>query len=142
MGKRERDRLILRWRDRLWLGRWKVRIQYAEPDPPQLESSGGDAKSWEGVAWVETMPRYRSALVQVVKEAWDDSTPAQQNGHICHEMIHVVLDPLDKLLIKAMQELPPQKAHVYEQWRVETLEGVTSDLTTAFLDAYKELKGS
>jgi len=136
--KRERDRLIRRWRDRLWLGRWRVRIDYAEP----IEVEPGDAKNWEGVAWVETMPRYRSALVHIVKQAWDDSTLPQRNSHAAHEMIHIVLDPLNKLLIKVMEELPSQKAHVYEQWRVETLEGVTSELTTAFLDAYGELKGS
>jgi hypothetical protein len=132
--KRDVDRLVLKWRDRLWLNQWRISTGLC----PVIEDGEEDAV-YKTVASVDYEPSYRTAHVTIGGKSWDERSAKQRNRTICHEMIHVRLSSLDRFISTLIDELPPSKREPYRNWRHDLREETAETLTDIFLSAVGEL---
>ena len=132
--KRDVDRLVLKWRDRLWLNQWRISAELI----PVIEEREEES-AYQTVASVEYEPIYRAAVITIGAKSWDARGDKQRNRTICHEMIHVRLSPLDRFISTLIDELPPAKREPYRNWRHDLREETAETLTDIMLSAAGEL---
>lgn len=130
--KREVDRLVLKWRDRLWLGQWLVSVDLVD------ELEGGQESQVGARTFSDSL--YRHANVKVSRVAWDDISPSRRNRLICHEMVHVATSSLKDFVDELIDEIPAAKRGPYEKWYRAVDESLTEHLCNVLLTATGEAR--
>ena len=59
----------------------------------------------------------------------------------CHEIIHIILDPLHSLLEEVINKLPKSKREPYTNWTIRELESTTTHLTNVIRARHMSPKG-
>lgn len=136
--QRDVNRLVLRWRERLWLGHWLIGARIS----PTIERRNDptDAEGFDVAARVNYESAYRRADIEINGGVWDSKSDREHNRTICHEMVHVAMSPVDAFVKHLMDELPLGKKTVAERWWKEVDESMTEHWCNVMLDANKELK--
>lgn len=128
-------RLILKWRDVLWLNQWRIGCEVQ----PVIEE-GEEESLYKTTAAVEYEPIYRAACITIGKESWDERSPEARDRTICHEMVHVRLSTLDRFISTLIDELPPAKRSAYRSWRHDLREETAEIWTNIMLSAQTGMK--
>jgi hypothetical protein len=133
LRKRDVNKLCLKWRDRLWLGHWRIG-PVAETEIAEKGENG-----YETAAYVSYEAVYQDARVHVSEKVWDKRSPASRNRTMCHEMVHLANAPVAEFIERVIAELPSQKGAVYKKWWDALNEENTTHWTNVMLGAHKEL---
>ena len=132
--KREVERLMEKWRNRLWLSQWKI-------TPATTETLEDDSpRGYEATAACDADPTYRQATITIALDVWDKRSARRQNRSMCHEMVHVMMSPTTHLFDEMLKELSPSKRAVYEKWYRDVDEVQAEHLCNVLLDVMGELK--
>ena len=132
--KAEVDRLVIKWRDWLWLNQWRIGCDMK----PVIEE--GEEGAYKTVASVEYEPIYRAAHISISRQSWGERSAEARDRTICHEMIHIRLSPLDRFITTLIDELPPSKREAYRNWRHDLREETAEIWTNIMLAAARGLK--
>jgi hypothetical protein len=79
-GRKEVDKILAKWRPRLFLGEWSIDVQFPEEGP-----DGG--VGYDIVAECYPDPVYMIATIKVHK-AWFKHPPKAREFAIAHELVH------------------------------------------------------
>ena len=102
------------WKDKLWLGNWRIRVSYSD-EKPEDGQSGECTPSF----------RYREAAIRFYPKNMEDLSDEHVSAIVCHELMHCHLDKMNDLLYRARKGSRLNKAQV-----VDALEETTTTLTT------------
>ena len=115
--KRRIQVIFKKWQPILRLTGWEFTWQYHRQCLPD---AGPNAPRWEPLGRCTPMWEYKSALVEFVLSSVADLTDDELEGHIVHELVHVLVNELKE----------------YDMERPETVkheERVVTEVTWAFL---------
>lgn len=85
ISKKDRKRIqkiIEKWRPKLFLGEWFIDIQYPNEDRPEVGV-------YEVIAEINADVKYMKALISVYP-CWTDKNPLNQEMAIVHELCHCI----------------------------------------------------
>ncbi len=112
-----------KWRDRLWLGKWRFNVVLSE--------GAVDPENERVVARITPRPRYYHATFTVGPSLWDQS-PEDQDRIALHEICHLLVTDMCAYVEDVVEELPTdQRNFACERWQ-EVHEKTASDLETIF----------
>jgi hypothetical protein len=88
-------------------------------------------------ARVDVLTRYRAAHVQLAA-SWATLSEEDREHVICHELAHIPLEPVFKMLGTAFTQLRHDESKaIAQEWFTEALEGATEDVARAVLAAHR-----
>lgn len=116
------SRACIRWKKRLWLTDHDT-LHMINDDPHP-----DDTSHWQNIAVTQSNPSYRTAKLIAHGSALDSLDDDGLNGVACHELLHVLLAPLDHACREAIDALPKSQRAGWEALRVDALERVTVHL--------------
>lgn len=126
--------MILKWRDRLWLGAWSPSIE-------MVPSIGKTVWERESVAaQCDADPAYKTATIQFSEQLWAKRSLGKSNRSACHEMCHVALAEMSQYVDTLTSELSREKRPMFKKWWREVNERTTQHWTNVMLDVFNELK--
>ena len=118
-------RACKRWQKTLWIGDWDGTFDVIEGLAKEITSDS----EWTSAYSVETQVPYKSFLVKADREILAGATEEELDAHACHEMVHVVLEPMKDVAEALLTQLPASKRPGYVDWLSRENEGVTEHLT-------------
>jgi hypothetical protein len=132
MSKRLSPRLsraCKRWQKTLWIGDWDGTFEVIEGLAKEITSTRDSATEWTSAYTVAIKVPYKSFLVKADREIVAEATDEELDEHACHEMIHVVLEPMKDVTESLLTQLPASRRAGYVDWLSRENEGVTEHLT-------------
>lgn len=132
MKKHERRfaKLAKKWRKRLWLDEWSIKVDFEDaPDPSEEFGDHGASSS------VTMLNRYRSARFTVFNE-WAEADEADQDRIALHEVAHLLLAPIASHVGNLVDELKPDKQDLALSYWTEVHEEVTTKLENVLWHAF------
>jgi hypothetical protein len=93
--KREVQEIVTLWTRRLGLERWEITIDWTENAQPGADST----------VWVSQS--YETATLYVAHPAWRTWTRAEAEGHVVHELVHLLTRDFDEIERMITEQLPP-----------------------------------
>lgn len=124
-----------KWLKLLWVGDFDLTVKVDDLNNP---SSTGSFKT-DAKTNVET-------LYKLVTIIGDEESIRTMNDRVldetaCHEIIHIILDPLHSLLEEVINKLPKAKHEPYMNWMVRELESTTTHLTNVIRARHMSPRG-
>ena len=119
LKRREIHRLIEKYK-KIFLQRdWDITIHVNEDE------------TWENFATTGVQEGRRAAIMMF----WDLLPEKEYEEVVIHEMVHIVLDPMDRLISEWLDELPEEKRLLFaKQWR-DRVEVVTENIEKVIVNA-------
>ncbi len=115
------DAATTRWRARLWLNQYDLKIRFSD----QKRRKGAT----EGVAAaMEATPRYKEMVIIVRKEWLEEAKPSEIEDVVCHEILHAVLAPLHDVAKAMLKRLQPGERAGFTEFLNKENEAVTTHL--------------
>ena len=136
--KQCRERLFkacFKWLKLLWVGDFDLGVKI--DDLNEILPSGAfkiDAKTN-----IET--QYKLITVTGDEESIRTMNDRALDETACHEIIHIILDPLHSLLEEVIHKLPKSKHEPYTNWTIRELESTTTHLTNVIRALHRAPKG-
>lgn len=127
--------LCNKWINLLWLKDHEVRYKFLG------EKSSSDTGNWAGVAEVEIQPRYRTALISAYKDVLNELSDGGMEDSACHEVVHILLAPLNEFVTEILDELPKSKRDGWDAYRDFVNERVTQHVTDVVCSLYRSPRG-
>ncbi len=90
--ERRIEKLVEKWRMRLGLGYWKIDRDYVYGEAPADESSL--IEGFQGLARTRATFAYQTAQMTFWLDGWDGIAEAEFEGHVVHELVHILLDAI------------------------------------------------
>ena len=131
-------RACKRWQKTLWIGDWDGTFEVIEGLAEKITSDRDSATEWTSAYSVATQVPYKSFLVKADREILADATEEELDEHACHEMVHVVLEPMKDVAESLLKNLPASKRSGYVDWLARENEGVTEHLTKVLRSIVKK----
>lgn len=89
MKKIDVVKIVNYWKPRLLLQRWRICVQMVEDE------------TWENNAQIQSVTGREEAVLTASTKTFEDP-----RALICHELVHLLLDPLDVLITQWKETLP------------------------------------
>lgn len=125
MTKRELQRLVTDWRDRLGFGYWEITLDLANPPD---ESDGVTA-----FAQIDGHDDYDTATIRLAKN-WAEWTPLFAEQTIVHELMHLHMGGLDYVMAKFVRDyLRPNEREIFDAAYSHEMEGAVDRLASRFV---------
>lgn len=144
-GKMDTD--LRRWKDAcskwvrlLWVGNYEVTYQIL--DGPEHTMKGPHEAEFVTVATASVRPEYFRALLSVQRNRVRECTDDELDENACHEVMHIVMAPLDTVLYDAVESMPAGRREGWHTRRAYELERVTSHLTTVTRFLHRSPRGA
>ncbi|KKL60346.1 hypothetical protein LCGC14_2206200 [marine sediment metagenome] len=125
-----------KWLKLLWVGDFDLLVRIDDLKDEEKESSGFkiDAKSSINTPYkLITIVGDEESIRTMNDRALDETA--------CHEILHIILDPLHSLLDEVITKLPKSKHEPYTNWTTRELESTTTHLTNVVRALYRAPKG-
>ena len=135
----------LKWRHLLWLNNYEFDIRFASEggfDKRESKENHGEDSAFTIYAVTESSPEYMTARIEAKESETRHASDDALDSMACHEVIHVLMGPLDRVSWEMLHELPAQKREIYKKWRQNELEELASKLTNILRVLYKAPRGA
>lgn len=124
-----------KWLKLLWVGDFDLIVKVDDLNDP---SSTGAFKT-DAKANITTP--YKLITITGDEESIRTMNDREIDELACHEIMHIILDPLHELLLEVISKLPKAKHEPYTNWLTRELESTNTHLTNVARALYKAPKG-
>jgi hypothetical protein len=117
LKRKKVQRLVDKWQKILRKRDWEIKIQANEDE------------DWENFATTGIL----FGRWEAVMTFWDRLEEEKYNNVVCHEMLHIVLEPIQTLLIADwLDEIPEDKKALFKKQVEDRIEMVVDNLERVF----------
>jgi len=110
------------WRDRLWIGDYRLNFETLDDSTP----TRGESSDWVTTAKVQVQPQYRTAMIETDYDQLRYLDDDEMDEKACHEMVHVMMGEILRMGNRLMDKLKPSEREGFDEaWHVAN-ETVTS----------------
>ncbi len=135
----------LKWRRLLWLDSYEFDVRFTAKgafDKREDEENHGEDSSFVIYAVTEASSEYLTARIEADEGETRRSSDDRLDATACHEVVHVLMEPLMRVSWEMLYELPAHKREVYRKWRRNECEALTSKLTSILRELHKAPRGT
>ena len=125
-----------KWLKLLWVGDFDLTVKIDDLN----EVSPGGAFKIDAKASIDTS--YKLITITGDEESIRTMSDRAIDETACHEILHIILDPLHSLLEEVISKLPKSKREPYTNWTICELETATTHLTNVVRALYMSPKGT